>query len=82
MAFNLQYAIQEQIKVLSDDEKLKVLVFICDLQKAKPVGEVKPIADIFADLSAEIPLEQWQELPVDGAANHDHYLYGAPKKEI
>jgi hypothetical protein len=27
----------------------------------------------------EVPTESWAELPRDGAANIDHYLYGAPK---
>ena len=27
-----------------------------------------------------VPLEEWQELPADGAANVDHYLYGSEKQ--
>lgn len=32
-------------------------------------------------IQAEVPAEEWDKLPHDGAINHDHYLYGAPKVE-
>ena len=31
-------------------------------------------------MERDIPAEEWDKLPTDGAENHDHYLYGAPKK--
>jgi hypothetical protein len=30
-------------------------------------------------IQAQVPPEEWDKLPHDGAINHDHYLYGAPK---
>jgi len=35
---------------------------------------------VIAEISSEIPDEEWEKLPSDGSVNHDHYLYGAPKK--
>lgn len=32
-------------------------------------------------IQAEVPAEEWEKLPHDGAINHDHYLYGSPKAE-
>ena len=32
-------------------------------------------------IQAQVPPEEWDKLPHDGAINHDHYLYGAPKAE-
>ena len=32
------------------------------------------------ELADSIPLEDWDDLPVDHAINLDHYLYGAPKQ--
>ena len=29
---------------------------------------------------AKVPKEEWAKLPTDGSINHDHYLYGAPKR--
>ncbi len=28
----------------------------------------------------QMPDEVWERVPEDGAEQHDHYLYGAPKK--
>ena len=80
MSVNLQQTIQEQIRVLSEEEMRQVLNFVNDLRKEKTVSPAKPISAIFEDLSSEILLDEWRELPSDGAENHDHYLYGAPKK--
>ncbi len=80
MPANLQQTIQEQIRVLSEDEMRLVLSFVNGLRKEKPSSRAKPISAIFEDLSSELPLKNWRELPTDGAENHDHYLYGAPKK--
>ena len=80
MSIDLQQTIQEQVRVLSEDEMKRVLDFMRNLRKENKSQKAKSISAIFEDLSNEIPLEEWQELPSDGAENHDHYLYGAPKK--
>ena len=68
------------LAALDEQEMREVLNYMQHLRKEKKVQKAKPISAIFADLSNEIPLEEWQELPTDGAENHDHYLYNAPKK--
>lgn len=45
-----------------------------------PCPKKKPIWDVAAELVAEIPDEDLAWLPVDGAAQHDHYIYGTPKR--
>jgi hypothetical protein len=42
---------------------------------------VRPLWEIVDEISAQVPLEEWQKLPADGAEQHDHYLYGSPKKD-
>ncbi|MBW4580957.1 MAG: hypothetical protein KME42_15425 [Tildeniella nuda ZEHNDER 1965/U140] len=32
-------------------------------------------------IQAQVPPEEWDNLPHGGSINHDHYLYGAPKVE-
>jgi Arc/MetJ-type ribon-helix-helix transcriptional regulator len=36
----------------------------------------KPIWERILERSAAIPDEEWDKLPVDGAEQHDHYIYG------
>ena len=79
MSPDLQHTI-ERMRVLSEEEIRRVLDFVNGLRKEKRSSKAKPISSIFEDLSGEIPLDQWRDLPSDGAENSDHYLYGAPKK--
>ena len=39
-----------------------------------------PIWESFTTFAQSIPPEVLDRLPTDGAANHDHYLYGSPKQ--
>ena len=38
-----------------------------------------PIWEFAVQLMRDAPAEALQALPTDGASQHDHYLYGAPK---
>jgi hypothetical protein len=39
-----------------------------------------PVWQRFQDAARAIPEEELAALPVDGASEHDHYLYGLPKR--
>lgn len=39
----------------------------------------KPIWERAAELRKTIPAEEWDKLPRDGAAQHDHYIYSTHK---
>jgi Arc/MetJ-type ribon-helix-helix transcriptional regulator len=41
----------------------------------------KPIWEEIQELTADIPDEEFAKLPVDGAEQHDHYIYGLPKRQ-
>ena len=48
------------------------------------VGQGRPlqtVADIILSSMRKVPPEIMAALPRDGAANHDHYIYGWPKNE-
>ena len=48
-------------------------------RKAKRSRELSS-AERIAALGAQIPDEEMAKMPRDGAMNHDHYIYGTPKK--
>ena len=48
-----------------------------DARTARPE---KTIWDALDDIWAEVPEEELRKLPTDLAAQHDHYIYGLPKK--
>lgn len=40
----------------------------------------KPIWEVFEEITSSVPKEEWAKLPIDGAEQHDHYIYGTPKR--
>ena len=73
----------EKVSSLSVEQQQDVLKIVESKLKPHPIGnDSRPIWEIITEMSSEIPDEMWDELPSDGSVNHDHYLYGAPKKVI
>lgn len=80
MPTEIAETIFEKVKNLPLAEQKKVLEIV-ESQLTKVVSEnSRPIWEVIAEISSEIPDEEWEKLPSDGSVNHDHYLYGAPKK--
>jgi Arc/MetJ-type ribon-helix-helix transcriptional regulator len=40
----------------------------------------QPIWERILERTAEIPDEVWDKIPTDLAEQHDHYIYGTPKR--
>jgi hypothetical protein len=54
-----------------------------DLEEQLPVGAGRPtphISEVIAEIMADTPPEELAKLPRDGASEHDHYIYGWPKR--
>lgn len=43
-------------------------------------ADQRPIWEIILDNMKDVPAEEFDRLPLDGASEHDHYLYGHPKR--
>jgi hypothetical protein len=43
-------------------------------------GNRLALIEKIAAIMASVPSEEWEKLPTDLAVNHDHYLYGMPKR--
>ena len=41
----------------------------------------RSIFDIIDEIIKDLPEEELRKLPRDGSINHDHYIYGLPKRE-
>lgn len=84
MSANLEQAILRKLQALPDGKQQEVLALVEALldkeRLAPPESARRPISEIFEELSSQIPIEEWAELPQDGAEQHDHYLYGSPKR--
>lgn len=83
MEQDIAQKIFEKVSSLSVEQQQDVLRIVEGKLKPRPRGDdSRPIWEIITEMSSEIPDEMWDELPSDGSVNHDHYLYGAPKKVI
>ncbi len=78
MSIDLQQTIQEQVRVLSEDEMREVLNYMQNLRKEKKSPE--SLGELIDECFKEVPTKVMDELPEDASLNLDHYLYGAPKK--
>jgi plasmid stability protein len=51
-------------------------------QEERPAGPPhRHIADVILENMRDVPLEVMTRMPQDGASQHDHYIYGWPKKQ-
>ncbi len=70
--------IVNKIRTLTDKEREDVLRYVDRViggQEREPrLGE--KLAELFAD----VPDEVWERIPEDGSEQHDHYIYGTPKR--
>jgi len=51
-----------------------------EAQPEEIIPQRKRIWEVAEELRKSIPDEEWAKLPVDGAEQHDHYIYGLPKR--
>jgi hypothetical protein len=72
-----------KLQHLSPEHQQQVLDFVDFLaQKNPPQPPQQTIWEKIDERMAEVPDEEWEKLPTDGSYQHDHYLYGTPKREL
>ncbi len=86
MSANLEQAILEKIQALPDEKQREVLALVEGMlrqeREGRPRKSGRPIWEIIEEISSQAPPGTWDSVPSDGSVNHDHYLYGAPKKNL
>lgn len=70
--------IVSKIRTLSEKEREDVLRYVDSVigNQSRP----KKLGEKIMELVADVPDEVWDRLPTDGAEQHDHYIYGTPKR--
>jgi hypothetical protein len=52
-------------------------------EQEQPAGRpLRHIADVIVETMRDVPAEVMAAQPKDGAIQHDHYIYGWPKREV
>ena len=55
---------------------------IKSLEEEETPASRKTIWEKMRESADRIPAEEWENMPTDGASQHDHYLYGTPKRKL
>jgi len=73
----------EALRAKASAEGLSIEEWIQKLAEPKPASgrPLEAAAEIILSSMRGIPLEVMATMPKDGASQHDHYIYGWPKKE-
>ena len=73
----IEQQVVETLRRLPETQQQEVLAFIKRMEQQSvtrtPLQRIK-------ESTADIPAEVWERIPQDGAEQHDHYLYGSPKR--
>jgi Arc/MetJ-type ribon-helix-helix transcriptional regulator len=66
--------LEEALALLSQRERRQI-----DTSPTGGTG-VRPIGEIIDELMSDVPAEVLDRMPIDGAEQHDHYVYGTPRR--
>ena len=83
MSTEVAQTIFEKVNALPQSKQAEVLEFVERLaaqEKTSTPLQERPIWEVIAEISSQVPEDAWDNVPSDGSLNVDHYLYGAPKK--
>lgn len=73
----------EAISVLPEEKQRKVLEYVIQISETETAEKPKKrkFLQEIEEIMSQLPKEAFEGYPTDGSLNHDHYLYGAPKRE-
>ncbi len=77
MQTDVAQEIFNKVSVLPESKQRAILE---QIEKLAEEGRPVSIWDRILAHSKEIPDEVWEQMPVDGSEQHDHYIYGSPKR--
>ena len=78
MAVDVEQQVIEGLRQLSVEQQHEVADFVLALIHNPQAGST--LWDKIDTRTQQVPLEAWEKVPTDGAEQHDHFLYGSPKK--
>jgi putative addiction module CopG family antidote len=73
-------AITAAVRLLQQSQQAQTIATIPIKAEEETAPTHKPIWEALQEISATIPDEVWEKMPVDSSEQHDHYIYGTPKR--
>ena len=71
---------QEYVAFVDSESGIVTSNLSIDELRRAAVREGRTIWDRIEESINQVPTEVWETMPTDGAEQHDHYVYGSPKK--
>ena len=85
MPQSIEQQVIEAIRVLPETKQRQVLSYAKQISQIETVKTKQPkkrkLLEKLESLMKELPPDAFEGYPTDGSLNHDHYLYGSPKRE-
>ena len=88
----IEQQVIETIRVLPEEKQKEILAYAKQISESEDAAksenaeiEERPKKRKFLqqieEIMSQLPKEAYEGYPTDGSLNHDHYLYGAPKRD-
>ncbi len=89
METSIEQQLVETVRILPEEKQKDVLEYARKISENENLPhdeemqtpKTRKLFQKLEELRAKLPKDVWENYPTDGSLNHDHYLYGAPKKE-
>lgn len=87
MAANLEDQLIDKVRALPPNKREAALRLLEKLASESGQGlhersaSRQPLWEIIENINSKLPKDTWDNVPIDGSINLDHYLYGAPKRQ-
>ena len=79
----IEQQVIETIHGLPEEKQKEILAYAKHISESEK--SVKPkkrkLLEKLESIMKELPPDAFEGYPTDGSLNHDHYLYGSPKRE-
>ena len=79
---SLDDALAEAARLLLSQLKQRPVTPPPTVGEERPATAHKPIWEVIEEENRSIPPEVWDTLPTDLSEQHDHYIYGTPKRPV
>ena len=84
MSLTIELSAEEEaaLRARASEQGVSAEAFVHRVLEREISGRRRHISEVIRDNTKDVPRELLDQLPRDGASQHDHYLYGSPKKAL
>jgi hypothetical protein len=81
VTLSLEPEVERGLKARAEARGVSLNVYLQEVVEREAKTSRRPhIADVIRERMSKVPAEILASLPKDGASQHDHYIYGLPKR--